>query len=130
MAKLDSDILWYDRKRTFLGLPWSFTRYSLSSTRLFVKTGFLSLQEEETLLYRILDITLSRTFGQRLLGLGTIRLITADKTSPEQFIRSVKKSDSVKTQLSKLVEEARTANRVYSRELFDEDQHDHTLDPH
>ena len=39
------DLLWYDRKRTFLGLPWSFTKYSLTEDRLFIESGFLSSED-------------------------------------------------------------------------------------
>ena len=35
-----SNIVWKDRKRTLFGLPWSFTKYSLSDDRLFISTGF------------------------------------------------------------------------------------------
>lgn len=124
----NDDILWSDRKRTFLGLPWSFTRYSFSTSRFFLNKGFFKLQEEETLLYRVLDMTLVRSLGQRMFGLGTIRLVTADKTNPELYIKNIKKSETVKRQLSGLVEKARLANRVYSRETIMEDEHDHSLD--
>mgnify|MGYP000064782610 FL=1 len=51
------NIVWKDRKRTLFGLPWSFTKYSLSDDRLFISTGFLSTKEDEVRLYRIMDIT-------------------------------------------------------------------------
>lgn len=44
--------LWKDRKR-HLGLPLSFTRYSLSEIRLFCEKGFLNLKCDEVLLYRV-----------------------------------------------------------------------------
>ena len=40
------NVLWADRKR-HLGLPLSFTKYSLTETRLFCETGLLNLKEEE-----------------------------------------------------------------------------------
>ena len=43
--------LWNDRKRYF-GLPLSFTRYALSEDRLFVSEGFLTIKDDEILLYR------------------------------------------------------------------------------
>ena len=46
--------LWKDRKR-HLGLPLSFTRYSLSEDRLFCEKGFLNLKSDEVLLYRVMD---------------------------------------------------------------------------
>lgn len=35
-----SEIIWKDRKRPIFGLPLSFTSYSLSDERLFVKKDF------------------------------------------------------------------------------------------
>lgn len=64
------DMLWKDRKR-HLGLPISFTKYSLSggeAPRIFRETGLFNLKEEEVLLYRVRDITLTRSFFQRIFG--------------------------------------------------------------
>ena len=66
------DYLWSDRKRTFLGLPWSFTKYNLTEERLFIETGFFNKKEDEVRLYRITDVSLTRSFGQRIVGVGTI----------------------------------------------------------
>ena len=54
------EIIWRDRKRPFLGLPWSFTIYTLTEEKLLVKTGILRQKEEEVRLYRIMDATLAR----------------------------------------------------------------------
>ena len=43
------EIIWSDRKR-HLGLPLSFTKYSLSEDRLFRETGCFTIREEEILL--------------------------------------------------------------------------------
>lgn len=86
--------VWKDRKRTLFGLPWSFTRYYLTEDKLIIETGFLSRREEEIRLYRILDITLQRPFAQRLFGLGTVHLCTADHSTPEIDIRRIKSQGS------------------------------------
>ena len=52
---INIECLWKDRKR-HLGLPLSFTRYSLSDDRLFVSEGFLNIKDDEVLLYRVRDI--------------------------------------------------------------------------
>ena len=56
-----SEILWSDRKRIWCGLPWTFTVYSMSEDRLFVKKGLFSLREDEVRLYRIKDLALQRS---------------------------------------------------------------------
>ena len=72
---------WKDRKR-FLGLPLSFTRYMLSEDRLFLSKGFLNVTDDEILLYRVRDISTSRNLFQRLLGVGTVTILSSDKTCP------------------------------------------------
>lgn len=117
----ETTVLWRDRKRTLFGLPWSFTRYALTEEKLLISTGFLSQKEEEVRLYRIMDITLKRSFGERIFGLGTIHCCSADRSTPEFDIRRVKKSAQVKELLSDSVESQRDAKRVVSREYMDDD---------
>ena len=113
------NIGWKDRKRTLFGLPWSFTKYSLSDDRLFISTGFLSTKEDEVRLYRIMDISLKRTLGQRIFGLGTIKCCSADKTLGDFEIKNIKKSKDVKELLSEMVENERNRKKVTSREFID-----------
>mgnify|MGYP000789395574 CR=1 FL=1 len=112
------NIVWKDRKRTLFGLPWSFTKYSLSDDRLFISTGFLSTKEDEVRLYRIMDISLKRTLGQRIFGLGTIKCCSADKTLGDFEIKNIKKSKDVKELLSEMVENERNRKKVTSREFI------------
>ena len=121
MAK---DIIWTDRKRIVFGLPWTFTKYTLTKEKLLVETGILNKDEEEIRLYRIVDLTLKRTFWQRLFGLGTIHCCTADKTAPELDILWIKDASNVKELLSDLVEAERMEKRVSSREFFTDDDGD------
>ena len=114
-------IIWKDRKRTLFGLPLSFTKYSLEEDRLFIETGFFNSVENEVRLYRIMDLQLSRTLGQKMFGLGTIKVKSADKTLGDFDIKNIKNSKEVKEQLSKLVEEMRDKKRVVNRELMMED---------
>lgn len=112
------EVKWKDRKRTIFGLPWSFTRYRLTDDKLIVSTGLLSINEEEIRLYRIMDVTLKRSLGERLWGLGTIHICSSDKTTPELDIKRVRQSSDVKEMLSDMVEAARKKNRVSAREFM------------
>lgn len=119
------DLIWKDRKRTLFGLPWSFTKYELEEERLFIKTGFFTQKEDEVRLYRIMDIGLTRTLGQRIFGVGTIHCSSADKTMGDFDIKSVKNPGEVKEKLSQLVEEQRDKKRVANREyMMDNDDFD------
>ena len=114
----EHEVKWKDRKRTIFGLPWSFTRYKLTDDKLIVSTGIFSINEEEIRLYRIMDVTLKRSFGERLWGLGTIHICSSDKTTPELDIKRVRQSSDVKEMLSDMVEAARKKNRVSAREFM------------
>ncbi len=115
-------IIWKDRKRTVFGLPWSFTRYCLTENKLIVDTGLFSRTEDEIRLYRIMDITLKRSFVERLFGLGTIHCCSGDKTSPEFDIKHIKKPKDVKNMLSDMVEKERLERRVGLREFMDNEE--------
>lgn len=124
------EILWKDRKRPFLGLPWSFTVYTLDEEKLFVKTGVLNLTEDEIRLYRIKDITLKQSFGQRILGIGTLHCCSSDATMKEFDIKQIKKPRETRDLLSRLIEEERLRKRVRnleeigdSEDEFDDDFH-------
>ena len=110
------EILWQDRKRTFLGLPLSFTKYILTEKCLIIRTGCFTTMEDEVRLYRIIDITLRRTLGQRLLGIGSIICHSSDETMKMFEIKNIKKSRQTKELLSELIEKQRLANRVFNRE--------------
>ena len=125
MAK---EIVWSDRKRIIFGLPWTFTKYTLTKEKLLVESGILNKDEEEIRLYRIMDMTLKRSLWQRMFGLGTIHCCTADKSSPEIDIQWIKDSANVKELLSDLVEQERMEKRVSSREFFSDGDVDGDLD--
>lgn len=120
------EYVWKDRKRIIFGLPWTFTVYKLTEEKLLIETGFFSKREEEVRLYRVMDLTLVRPFGQRLWGLGTIHCCTADKSTPEFEIKRIKDSAAIKNLLSDLVEQQRERKRVSAREFMAdlEDGHD------
>ena len=118
------EIVWKDRKRTLFGLPWSFTRYSLSEERFFLSTGLLNTKEDEVRLYRILDLQLNIRLHQRIWGLGTIVVSSSDKSLGNFEIKNVKKPREVKELLSGLVEKQREAKRVVSREYMSDDMLD------
>lgn len=113
----DEEILWKDRKR-HLGLPISFTVYSLDNNRFYVKRGFFNSIMDELLLYRVLDVQLTRTLGQKIFGVGTIMLNTADQTNPNLYIKNVRHSDRVRKLLSNIVERERNEKRIMGKEMY------------
>lgn len=124
MAKVKMNYVWKDRKRTIFGLPWSFTQYRLTNEKFLMTTGFLSQQEEEVRLYRITDITLKRTFRDRIWGVGSIHCCSGDKTSPEFNIKRIKRPIEIKEMLSDMVERERKEHNVGIREGMYSDEND------
>ena len=115
--------LWKDRKR-HLGLPLSFTRYSLSEDRLFVSEGFLNIKDDEVLLYRVRDIDTRRSLWQRLFGVGTVTVISSDKTMPVLVLKNIKDPVLVKELIHKQVEEMKIRRRVRFGEIMTTDSGD------
>ena len=114
---VEEEILWKDRKR-YLGLPISFTQYTLDNNRFYVKRGFLNSIMDELLLYRVLDVKLTRTLGQKIFGVGSIMLNTADQSNPSLLIKNVKHSDRVRKLLSNIVERERNEKRIMGKEMY------------
>lgn len=55
MKKDVINYIWTDKKRTIFGLPISFTRYFLTEDKFITRKGFLSIEEDELDLYRVID---------------------------------------------------------------------------
>lgn len=110
-------ILWQDRKR-ILGMPISFTKYLIKNNRLYVSKGLFSTDENEVLLYRILDFTLKRTLLDKILGVGTIKLITCDPTDKEIYLEKIKKPKEIRDMLSDIVERQRKELNIKGREMY------------
>ena len=93
--KTGIDTIWEDRKR-ILGVPISFTKYYLSEDRLFVQTGLFSMKIEETLLYRVTDISVRVGLFQRIFGVGTIIVHSSDKELIHKHVEEMKVSRSIR----------------------------------
>ena len=117
------DYLWKDRKRYF-GLPLSFTRYALSEDRLFISVGFLNIRDDEILLYRVRDIDTQRSLFQRLFGVGTVTVMSSDKTMPTLVLKNIKDPVFVKDLIHKQVEEIKLKRRVRIGEIMGADIND------
>lgn len=112
--------IWKDRKR-FLGMPISFTRYAMSEDRLFTSVGFLNIKDDEILLYRVRDIDTSRNLWQRLFGVGTVVVMSSDKSMPTLMLKNIKDPIAVKEMIHEQVEEMKIRRRVRVGEIMTTD---------
>ncbi len=113
-------LLWSDRKR-ILGMPISFTKYSLSEDRLFLETGLLNTRQEEVILYRVRDLSLSISLFQRIFGVGTVTVHSSDKSIPHLEMKNIRRPMDVKELLHKQVEEMKIARRMRIGEVLHDD---------
>ena len=111
------EYLWRDRRRR-LGLPLSFTRYGLSEDRLFCETGLLNLKADEVLLYRVRDLELTMSLGQRIFGVGTVCVHSSDKSIPHLELKNIKNPREIKELIHQNVEAAKEKRRMRTTELM------------
>ena len=117
------EYLWNDRRHR-LCFPWSITRYALSEDRLFLETGLLNSKFDEILLYRVRDISLAISLGQRIWGTGTITITSSDKTLPTLELKNIKHPREVKELIHQTVEELKIARRMRVGEVIGDGEHD------
>ena len=111
---------WKDRKR-ILGMPITFTRYRLSEDRLFCEKGFFNIKQDEVLLYRVRDLQLTLSLTQRIFGVGTICVISSDKSIPHLDLVNVKNPREVKELIHRSVEAAKDKRRMRTMEVMGSD---------
>ena len=111
------DFTWQDRKR-ILGMPLTFTRYRMSEDRLFLSTGFFTTRDDEVLLYRVRDISLTITLWQRIFGVGTVTIISSDKTMPTLVLKNIKQPRMIKEKIHQQVEEMKIRRRMRIGEIL------------
>ena len=114
---VDPSQLWKDRKR-ILGLPLTFTVYTLRNQRLYLKEGFLNTSENEMLLYRILDMNMKQSIWDKLFGVGTLTLFTVDETHKELLLKNIKNPQKTRDLISVEVEKERARLKIRGREIY------------
>ena len=119
--------IWKDRKR-ILGMPITFIRYRLSEDRLFCEKGFLNIKQDEVLLYRVRDLQLNMSLGQRIFGVGSICVVSSDKSVPHLDLVSVKNPREVKEMIHQSVEAAKDKRRMRTMEIMGAEDTDHLSD--
>ena len=102
-----------EKKRTaFLGMPLFFTTYTITDELLTIKEGLLKITENDCYLYKIQDVTLTRTLMERMFGLGTITCHTGDTTNPVLTLSHIKNANEIKDYILKVSDELRLKRRT------------------
>lgn len=102
-----------ERKRwLFLGLPFTFTKYSISEDNVGVKSGFFKSVEDDTYMYKVQDVKLVRSFWEKIFGLGTLILYSGDVTNPILELKHIKNTAAIKNYIRKTSEVQRKKVRT------------------
>ena len=88
------------------------TRYRLTTQRLFVQTGLVAKKLEEVELFRVKDVTLDQGFVQRLLGVGTVVVLSTDDTAPRLELKGLLRPAETKETLRNAFRTARRREGV------------------
>ena len=102
-----------EKKRwVFLGLPWTFTKYTVKEDLITINTGFLSTQENDCYMYKVQDTVLMTSLLQRMAGLGTVVCKTSDVTHPQLVLKNIKNSRKIKDFIIENSEDQRMKRRT------------------
>lgn len=113
--EVEEEPAYVERKRLlFLGLPWTFTKYTVKPSLLTMREGLLKTEENDCYMYRIQDVKLVTTLAERIFGLGTVICYTGDVTNPELHLVHIKHAKDVKNYILRASEEARIRRRTLS----------------
>ena len=102
-----------EKKRwVFLGLPLSFTTYTITEEIVTIEQGFLNRKEDDCYMYKIQDVTLTTSLFERIMGLGTIICNTGDVTHPRLELTHIKNARAIKDFILQQSEDQRMKRRT------------------
>ena len=102
-----------ERKRwVFFGLPFTFTVYTIKEDIITIEEGFLNKKENDCYMYKVQDVELQRSFGERTFGIGSVKCYTGDTTDKELLISHVKNAKAIKDFILEASEQSRMKRRT------------------
>jgi len=105
--------MYVERKRwLFLALPFTFTKYTIKEDVITVNTGFLNTVENDCYMYKIQDVQLQRSLGERIFRLGTVVCFTGDTTDQTLVLKHIKNYRDIKEFILTESEKARIKRRT------------------
>jgi membrane protein YdbS with pleckstrin-like domain len=92
--------------------------YRLTTQRLFIRRGWLAKHVDELELYRVKDVTVDQGILPRVLGYGTITVLTDDDTTPQLALVRISSPTKVKEMIRTQYRAARQREGVRPTEFL------------
>lgn len=86
--------------------------YQLTDQRLLETKGLVFKDTDVLELYRVKDVSIQQPLLQRLLGCGTVILLTSDRSTPSVVLSAIQNPHAVAELLREFVERCRVAKGV------------------
>lgn len=94
----EDEVKYCERKRLlFFGLPWTFTKYTITPSMLTIDQGLLKTEENDCYMYKVQDVKLTTTLLERIFGLWNDHLLhrgcheCGTETDPHQKVKGSQK---------------------------------------
>ena len=116
----EDEVKYCERKRLlFFGLPWTFTKYTITPSMLTIDQGLLKTEENDCYMYKVIDVRLETTLMERILGIGTIHCFTGDVTDPDLKLQHIKNAKEIKDFILKQSEQERLKRKTLNMQHLD-----------
>ena len=93
-------------------------KYRLTTQRLFVQKGLIAKHLEELELFRVKDVTVKQGILQRIMGFGSISVLSTDDSNPQTVLIGINKPVDVKEKIRNAFRAARKQEGVRMAELI------------
>lgn len=111
-----------EKKRwLFFGLPFTFTKYTVTEEQITINSGFLTRVENDCYMYKVQDTVLSTSLLQRIFGLATVICKTSDVTHGQLVLKNIRRAQEIKNFIVECSEEQRLKRRTINTLNIDAD---------
>ena len=86
-----------ERKRwLFLGLPFTFTKYTIKEDRITITSGLIKTVENDCYMYKVQDVEHVASLMEKIFKLGTVICYTGDTTHAKLKLEHIRNSKVIK----------------------------------